>query len=63
MKDFTIHSFTYYFDELSKILCFFQFDSQIYFPGDVVLIEDQLIFISYKKMGLKEEGLKEERLK
>jgi len=32
--------------------------SSIFFPGDLVIIEDQLIFIFYEIMRLKEEELK-----
>jgi hypothetical protein len=34
---------------------FFQFDPQTFFFRDLVLIEDQLILISYEKMRLKDE--------
>jgi hypothetical protein len=37
---------------------FFQFSPQTFFPDDLVLIKDQLILISYEKVGLKEEGPK-----
>jgi len=39
-------------DKLCKILSFFQFGPQIFISYDLVLIEDQLILISYEKMGL-----------
>jgi len=42
-------------DGLCKILFFFQFDPQTFFPSDLVLIEDQLILISYVMGELKEE--------
>jgi hypothetical protein len=38
---------------------FFSFDLQTFFSsGDLVLIEDQLILISYERVRLKEEGPK-----
>ena len=35
---------------------FFQFDPQIFFFGNLVLIENQLILISYERVRFKEEG-------
>jgi hypothetical protein len=34
---------------------FFQFGPQIYFFGDLILIEDQLILIFYERVGLKDK--------
>jgi hypothetical protein len=45
-------------DELCKILCFFNLILKPFFSSDLVIIEDQLILISYEKVGLKEEGPK-----
>jgi hypothetical protein len=45
-------------DELCKFFLFFQFDPQTFIFDDLILIEDQLILISYEIAGLKEEGSK-----
>jgi hypothetical protein len=46
-------------DELCKILRFFNLALKpFFFSSDLVVIEDQLILISYDKVGLKNEGPK-----
>jgi len=45
-------------DELCKILYFPIGSSKYFFSSDLVLIKDQLILISYKKVWLKKEGSK-----
>ena len=37
---------------------FFQFGCHTFFFGDLVLIEEKLILISYENIGLKTEGSK-----
>jgi hypothetical protein len=57
----TFHSLTYYCEWAVQNFTFFQFSPQTFFPDDLVLIKDQLILISYEKIGLKEEGPKWKR--
>jgi hypothetical protein len=44
-------------DRLRKTLLLFNWVPKLFF-SDLVLIENQLILISYEKLGLKEERLK-----
>jgi len=51
--------FLYYCEWVMQNFLFFSFDLQTFFSsGDLVLIEDQLILISYERVRLKEEGPK-----
>jgi len=51
----TVHPLIHYCGWTMQIFIFFQFGSQFFF-GDLVLIKDQLILISYENVRLKEEG-------
>jgi len=56
------YSFVYYCEWIVQNFLFFKFCPQTFFLGDLVLIENQLFFISYEIVGLKEESPKRKKI-